>query len=1066
MASRSRRSNPASDIFYAWSVWSIIGFWLITVLIVLSVIFLNVPIGVSFFLAIFLLPLIWKDPDKEDYINGAMVRETIPWKIATFMNVLKGPARQNVFQIDNLLGVGPPEDDPSKNITEHFFSPPGRISAYFSMGFAFVLSFLDYLIHPILYPLWGSGGEGFLLPAIVSQILSFVAFYAGIQALNTARRYHLAIPMSGVDKVPAVIWHKIPKDGTKRSALIKFAQVFVISFVMSILISIIIAMIHPINWWIGIGLSFITGISLGIYLMLRDLTEAYRLEFNEQVERRDFFNGVWGYMNMKIPYFDSQVPVPGEPGKPGGPPEGSDEIPETHVWVATFGFPTNGTYADYANEADKIIPSIPEAEMLVISPVPKKLPSGESIPGTVSASGFRIWWSDMHVSLNELLKNPDITPEMKEIAVRYNVVEPLAKIRQINRCIVHSHSMMTAPDSEVNIMKVSLVPPDGVTEKNFTDNIDKMQQSLGISWIRAKKSVDQHGRSIIELYLGDGTPLDDGIVFPKGIASSKFRKRLMAIHWEYIFAINGVNSSNGSPTVIMSRDVTDKSEEIIFDLPAGVDSKRIKKDLSKIKDSSGNGYLEFHAGIPSKKQFSRREKREIDKFMKSHSSTAQFTLVASKTHPLEDTFLFSNYKNELITGRELGVLKSQWGVGVKSNGYVAKHSFEKGADPHLVLAGSSGSGKSALLYSMLCQLASNNYPEDLQLQIIDPKIGFQGFQYIDNVTRYVDQHTPRKGHFFESCRDLLRDASIEMNRRNEVFRFATHTDGITPYEDEMIDKLSTARRIGIKQGPMDDGSPNPLVMPLLVIIIDECAMLFADAPDKETRELQSEILYYACKLARESRSAGIHCLFSTQYPTKASLPSIIKQQSGRIGLKTQDNIASRVIIDEDGLEELELVGMGKISEGRSYVDFRGFLLEEDSLGEHSMSEILNSLPKREPSVEIDGADAVKRYEQVQALKSGKDPNDVKNSTGKDNSKKYYTASAVEPSIFDSWDRNKKGTAAVLRAATTPKVDDTGKITKRGSKADKIKTILEDIDFESMPDEKFDMTLEEFKKLVK
>lgn len=1065
MSPRSRNSNPASDLFYAWSIWSILGFWLITILIGLSVVFLDIPVGVSFLLAIFFLPLIWKDPDKEDFINGAMVRDTVPWKIATFMNILKGPARKHIFSPDDMLGIGPPEDDPTKNLTEHFFSPPGRVSAYFSMGFAFVLSFLDHLIHPILYPLWGSGGEGFVLPAIVSQILSFVAFYAGIQSLNTARRYQLAIPMSGVEKVPAVIWHELPKDGTKKASLIRFGQISAVCFVISILLCVIISMIKPINWWMGILISFVAAISLGTYFMLRHITEAFRAEFNEQVERREFFNDVWGYMNMKIPYFDSQVPVPGEPGKPGGPPEGSDEIPETHVWVATFGFPMNGTYADYANEADKITPSIPEAEMLVISPVPKKLPSGESIPGTVSPSGFRLWWSDMYVSLNELLKNPDITPEMKEIAVRFNIVEPLAKIKQINRCIVHSHSMMTAPDSEVNIMKVSLVPPDGVTEKNFTDNIDKMQQSLGINWIRAKKAVDQHGRSIIELYLGDGTPLDDGIVFPKGIASSKFRKRLMAIHWEYIFSINGVSSSNGSPTVIMSREVTDKSEEIVFDLPAGVDSKRIKRDLDKIKDASGNGYLEYHNGIPSKKQFSRRENREIDKFMKANSSTAQFTLVASKTHPLEDTFLFSNYKDQLISGRELGVLKSQWGVGVKSNGYVAKHSFEKGDDPHLVLAGSSGSGKSALLYSMLCQLSANNYPEDLQIWIIDPKIGFQGFQYIDSVTRYVDQHTPKKGYFFESCRDMLRDAAIEMNRRNEVFRFATHTDGITPYEDEMIDKLATARRIGIKQGPMDDGSPNPLVIPMLVIIIDECAMLFADAPDKETKELQAEILYYACKLARESRSAGIHCLFSTQYPTKASLPSIIKQQSGRIGLKTQDNIASRVIIDEDGLEELELVGMGKISEGRQFVDFRGFLLEEDSLGEHSMSEILNSLPKREPSVEIDGEDAVKRYNQVQALKAGKDPSDVKSDTTI-KGKKYYQASAVEQSIFDSWDQNKKGTAAALRKATAPALNEDGSSTKKGSKADKVKTILEDIDFDSMPDEKFDMTLAEFRKLIK
>lgn len=1056
---QGNRSDINSNIFYSWSMGSIAGFWLITALILAAIPLLNLPVGIAFFLLIFLLPLVWKDPDKEDVVNGMMVRDTIPWKIATFMNILKGPYRRNIFELDDLLGVGPPEDDMFTGVNEHWFRPATRLSAYFSMTFAFCLSFLDWLVRPILYPVWGSGEAGATIPVVVCQVFSFIFFYAALQALNTTRRYHKAIELTGVEKLPAVMWSKLPPGKRITAKDIPGCVIPAIIVTALFLGSVVIVYMiieKPLPWmWISL-ISLMLGVTVGLHRLFAKLTHYYREEFMFQVERRDAWNGIWGYKNDLIPYMEMEVPVPGEPGKPGGPPEDYKGEIDPHVWVATFAFPVNGTFGKFSEDADMLKPSLgDQAAMLAIAPIPiSDKNTGSAIPGTVSSAGFRVWWSDENVTLHQLLEEPDITPEQKEIAVRANIVDPIAQIKQIKRCIVHSHSMMTAPDSKVNIMKVTLVPSKGITESDFINNLGKIEQALGVKWVRAKRNTDSNGLAVIELYLGNGSPMDEGIIYPKGIASSKYKNRLMSVHWEYVFSVNKITSPQGSPSMIMSRNITDKSEEIVFNLPAGNDMSEIKRKSDLLKSTSGNGYMEVHEGIPSKKQFSRRENREIEKYMKNNTSTAQFTVVASKTHPLEDVFLFSKYKNQLITGREPGVLKSSWSPGVKSNGTLAKHDFFKD-DPHLVLAGSSGSGKSALIYSMLSQLMANNSPEELLVWIIDPKIGFDSFQFIDNTTRYVDQWTPKEGYFYEACRDLLSDACKEMERRNKIFRYARNPDG-SRYQGDTIDKLAVARRIGIEMGPMADGSPNPLVQPMIVIIIDECALLFTDAPDKETKALQKEILFYAARLARESRSAGIHCLFSTQYPTTTSLPSIIKQQSARIGLMTQDNIASRVIIDQDGLEELYIKGTGKVKEGRNYVDFRGFLMEEDSFDEHSMSEILGSLPKRNPDIEIDGEESYRFLTGSSATQSG----------GESTPQGRIVIEKPDSSIFAQWDKQKNGTAQALRGLTKPQDDADGKPTKTGSKADKIRSpldILEKLDLGD--DDPIPFNMEETKKIL-
>lgn len=254
-------------------------------------------------------------------------------------------------------------------------------------------------------------------------------------------------------------------------------------------------------------------------------------------------------------------------------------------------------------------------------------------------------------------------------------------------------------------------------------------------------------------------------------------------------------------------------------------------------------------------------------------------------------------------------------------------------EDHSFVAGNgfNTSRQSVVLHNQLCQLMRNNSPSDLQIKIIEPKVGTQIFENADSVTGYVDSWFPREGELFEASLDLLRDLTTEMIRRNKIMR-------LHPGKPE---KLAEAREIALREGPQPDGSPHPMWLPYIICYIEECAMLFAPSPNKDDREVQAEILYYVTKLAREARSAGIHLTLATQYPTNVSLPSVIRQQCRRLGLKTQDQIASMVIINEPGLENLIYKGTGKLAIDGRYRDFKGFLLEH----EEDNNDVFNTLDK-------------------------------------------------------------------------------------------------------------------------
>ena len=265
---------------------------------------------------------------------------------------------------------------------------------------------------------------------------------------------------------------------------------------------------------------------------------------------------------------------------------------------------------------------------------------------------------------------------------------------------------------------------------------------------------------------------------------------------------------------------------------------------------------------------------------------------------------------------------------------------------------------SVFVESMICQIASNNSPEDVELYLLEPKIGLHAFRDLDVTKGFADSYYPTK-NFYQNARDMLKALYEEMQERNELFlTYINPETGVPPV------KLSEARDLAMELGHTSE-NPHPLHKPYVFIFIEECATVFADAP-KEDAALQAEALQYSTHLALKARAAGMFLICMTQYPTNASIPSRIRTQMRRVGLTCRNAFTSNIVIDQNGLETLKGKGycMLKMNGENDFRRARGFLVEHGSPKKgqrNDLLDVLNKLPKN---------DQAKERELAQDIESG------------------------------------------------------------------------------------------------
>lgn len=196
--------------------------------------------------------------------------------------------------------------------------------------------------------------------------------------------------------------------------------------------------------------------------------------------------------------------------------------------------------------------------------------------------------------------------------------------------------------------------------------------------------------------------------------------------------------------------------------------------------------------------------------------------------------------------------------------------------PHLLIAGTTGSGKSVCINAFITCLAFNNTPEQLKLVMVDPKkvelVRFNGLPHlIGNVEVDADRAV-----------GVLRWLTSEMDRRYELF------EGVS------------ARNIDGYNRKFAAASKAHLRLPYIAVFIDELADLMHTYPGDVERNL--------CRLAQMARATGIHLVVATQRPSTDVITGLIKANfPARLSFAVASGTDSRVILDAVGAEHL----MGK-----------------------------------------------------------------------------------------------------------------------------------------------------------
>jgi S-DNA-T family DNA segregation ATPase FtsK/SpoIIIE len=212
--------------------------------------------------------------------------------------------------------------------------------------------------------------------------------------------------------------------------------------------------------------------------------------------------------------------------------------------------------------------------------------------------------------------------------------------------------------------------------------------------------------------------------------------------------------------------------------------------------------------------------------------------------------------------------------------------------PHLLVAGTTGSGKSVCINSMIASILFRFTPEELQLIMIDPKVvELQVYTDLPHL-RYPVITDPKKVLL------VLRALIEEMEKRYKIFARVGVRNIISfnarPAKKKDVDVPEDSAEIKV---PRDDELKIPDKMPYIVVIIDELADLMQTAP----ADVESAI----ARITQMARAAGIHIIVATQTPRADVITGVIKANiPSRIAFQVASKIDSRVILDENGADRL------------------------------------------------------------------------------------------------------------------------------------------------------------------
>lgn len=224
---------------------------------------------------------------------------------------------------------------------------------------------------------------------------------------------------------------------------------------------------------------------------------------------------------------------------------------------------------------------------------------------------------------------------------------------------------------------------------------------------------------------------------------------------------------------------------------------------------------------------------------------------------------------EVLKSKQFRAVKSKLAIALGRDVSGDSVAIDLEKMPHVLIAGSTGSGKSVCINSIICSFLFNNSPRDLRILMVDPKrvelTNYNGIAHLLTPVITEVDHTV----------SALKWAVWEMERRYKMFAESGKRN-ITAY----------------------NASPGPEgKLPYIVIIIDELADLMATS----AKEVEGSIV----RLAQMARATGMHLVIATQRPSVDVLTGLIKANiTSRIAFATASQVDSRTILDLSGAEKL------------------------------------------------------------------------------------------------------------------------------------------------------------------
>jgi S-DNA-T family DNA segregation ATPase FtsK/SpoIIIE len=208
------------------------------------------------------------------------------------------------------------------------------------------------------------------------------------------------------------------------------------------------------------------------------------------------------------------------------------------------------------------------------------------------------------------------------------------------------------------------------------------------------------------------------------------------------------------------------------------------------------------------------------------------------------------------------------------------------AMPHLLIAGTTGSGKSVCINSIIASILMTRRPDEIEMILIDPKmVEMAIFESLPHLMCPTITETRR-------AEQILEWATTKMDERYELLAEAK-VRNIASYNKLTWEEIKER----FNPSTPDEEAKIPKKLAHIVIIIDELADLMMTSA--------KEVEAYIVRIAQKSRAVGIHLIVATQRPQATVVTGLIKaNMPSRIGFRVAARMDSRIILDQNGAETL------------------------------------------------------------------------------------------------------------------------------------------------------------------